>query len=58
MRDRKPGRMRPAPPAGVGAELYVYDSQSHAQCGFGPGALETREAFTEITRFFDRHLGH
>ena len=44
--------------AGVIADLHVYEGQSHAQYGFNADAPETREAFTEIARFFDRHLGH
>ncbi|RYF34370.1 MAG: alpha/beta hydrolase [Comamonadaceae bacterium] len=43
--------------AGVEADLNVYEGQSHAQYGLSPDAPETREAFTDIARFFDRHLG-
>ena len=43
--------------AGVEADLNVYEGQSHAQYGINPDAPETREAFTDIARFFDRHLG-
>lgn len=43
--------------AGVTADLNVYEGQSHAQYGFNVDAPETREAFTDIARFFDRHLG-
>ena len=43
--------------AGVVAELHVYEGQSHAQYMADPGAPETKEAFTEIARFFDAHLG-
>lgn len=43
--------------AGVVADLNVYEGQSHAQYGFNPDAPETREAFTDIARFFDRYLG-
>ncbi|MGJ7566130.1 alpha/beta hydrolase [Variovorax sp. GB1R11] len=43
--------------AGVEAELNVYEGQSHAQYGINPDAPETREAFGDIARFFDRHLG-
>ncbi|MDQ7958826.1 MAG: alpha/beta hydrolase [Pseudomonadota bacterium] len=43
--------------AGVEADLNVYEGQSHAQYGLNPDAPETREAFTDIARFFDRHLG-
>ncbi|MFO1149789.1 MAG: alpha/beta hydrolase [Alsobacter sp.] len=42
--------------AGVEADLNVYEGLSHA--GFiDPGAPEGREAFLDIARFFDRHLG-
>lgn len=43
--------------AGVEADLNVYEGQSHAQYGYNPDAPETKEAFTDIARFFDRHLG-
>lgn len=43
--------------AGVEAELNVYEGQSHAQYGINPDAPETREAFGDIARFFDKHLG-
>jgi acetyl esterase/lipase len=43
--------------AGVVADLHVYEGQSHAQYGFDANAPETKEAFTEIAQFFDRHLG-
>ncbi|AMJ62129.1 alpha/beta hydrolase [Bosea sp. PAMC 26642] len=43
--------------AGVVADLNVYEGQSHAQYGFDMNAPETKEAFTDIARFFDRHLG-
>ncbi len=42
--------------AGVDAELNVYEGQSHAQYGFDMNAPETKEAFTDIARFFDNHL--
>ena len=44
--------------AGVDAELQVFEGMSHAQYLFNADAPETKEAFTEITRFFDKHLGH
>jgi acetyl esterase/lipase len=44
--------------AGVDAQLEVYEGQSHAQYQFDDRVPETREAFGEITGFFDRHLGH
>jgi acetyl esterase/lipase len=43
--------------AGVVADLNVYEGQSHAQYGFNPDAPETKEAFTDIAKFFDRYLG-
>lgn len=41
--------------AGVEADLNVYEGQSHAQFD-DPDAPETKEVFTEIANFFDRHL--
>lgn len=43
--------------AGVDAELHVYEGQSHAHYMRSSTAPETREAFEEIARFFDKHLG-
>ena len=43
--------------AGVVADLNVYEGMSHAQYGFDVNAPETKEAFTDIARFFDKHLG-
>ena len=43
--------------AGVVAELNVYEGMSHAQYQFDMNAPETKEAFTDIARFFDKHLG-
>ena len=43
--------------AGVEAQLQVFEGMSHAQYQFDPFAPETKEAFTEIARFFDKHLG-
>jgi epsilon-lactone hydrolase len=43
--------------AGVEAELQVYEGMSHAQYIFDASAPETKETFTEIARFFDKHLG-
>jgi epsilon-lactone hydrolase len=42
--------------AGVEADLNVYEGQSHAQFDDDPNAPETREAFTDIANFFDKHL--
>jgi len=43
--------------AGVEASLQVFEGMSHAQYQFDPDAPETKEAFTEIAQFLDRHLG-
>jgi acetyl esterase/lipase len=42
--------------AGVEAQLEVYEGQSHGQYIPDPSAPETKEAFGEITRFFETHL--
>jgi len=42
--------------AGVKAELEVFEGFSHAQYLFDPAAPETKEAFAEITTFFDQYL--
>jgi epsilon-lactone hydrolase len=43
--------------AGVEAVLQVYEGQSHAHYYRDVNAPETKEAFTEIAQFFDKHLG-
>jgi acetyl esterase/lipase len=43
--------------AGVVAELHVYEGQSHAHYMRSGTAPETKEAFEEIAKFFDRQLG-
>jgi monoterpene epsilon-lactone hydrolase len=43
--------------AGVEADLQVFEGMSHAQYNFDPYAPETKETFTEIAQFFDKHLG-
>ncbi|MDB5373821.1 MAG: aes [Belnapia sp.] len=43
--------------AGVEAALQVFEGQSHAHYYRDDTAPESREAFTEIAGFFDRHLG-
>jgi monoterpene epsilon-lactone hydrolase len=43
--------------AGVEAVLQVYEGLSHAQYYRDPTAPESKEAFEEIARFFDQHLG-
>jgi acetyl esterase/lipase len=43
--------------AGVEAVLQVYEGQSHAHYMRDASAPESREAFEEIARFFDKHLG-
>ncbi len=42
--------------AGVEAELQVFEGASHAQYYLDPTTPESKEAFTEIARFFDKHL--
>ncbi|MFL6798949.1 MAG: alpha/beta hydrolase [Xanthobacteraceae bacterium] len=44
--------------AGVEADLQVFEGLSHAQYSVNANAPETREAFAEIARFFDRHMPH
>ena len=41
---------------GVVADMQVFEGFSHAQYLFDPAAPETKEAFEEITAFFDRYL--
>jgi epsilon-lactone hydrolase len=43
--------------AGIEASLQVFEGLSHAQYLFTPDAPETKEVFSEMTRFFDAHLG-
>jgi epsilon-lactone hydrolase len=43
--------------AGVEADLNVYEGMSHAQYMFDVNAPENKEAFVDIARFFDAHLG-
>ena len=43
--------------AGAVADLQVYEGMSHAQYNFGPDMPETKEVFTTIAKFFDKHLG-
>jgi acetyl esterase/lipase len=43
--------------AGVDAALQVYEGQSHAHYYRDDTAPESKEAFDEIARFFDKHLG-
>jgi acetyl esterase/lipase len=42
--------------AGVNADLIVFEGMSHAQYHILPDAPETRFHFTELGKFFDRHL--
>jgi monoterpene epsilon-lactone hydrolase len=44
--------------AGVEADLNVYEGMSHGQYAADMNAPETREAFTDIANFFDKHLGN
>jgi acetyl esterase/lipase len=41
--------------AGVEAILQVYEGQSHAQ--YNSDTPEGKEAYEEIAKFFDQHLG-
>jgi monoterpene epsilon-lactone hydrolase len=43
--------------AGIEAVLQVFEGQSHAQYYRDVTAPESKEAFEEIARFFDKHLG-
>ena len=42
--------------AGVVADLIVFEGMSHAQYHMAADAPETAFHFTELSRFFDRHL--
>jgi acetyl esterase/lipase len=42
--------------AGVEAALEVYEGQSHAHYLRDDSAPETKEVFTEIAAFFDKHM--
>jgi epsilon-lactone hydrolase len=44
--------------AGIDAQLEVFEGMSHAQYQFDDRIPEDREAFQEITQFFDKHLAH
>ncbi len=44
--------------AGVEADLQVFEGMSHGVLPISPFAPETKEAFTDIARFFDKHLGN
>jgi monoterpene epsilon-lactone hydrolase len=44
--------------AGIDAQLEVFEGMSHAQYQFDDRIPEDREAFKEITEFFDHHLAH
>jgi acetyl esterase/lipase len=43
--------------AGVEALLQVFEGMAHAQYQKDPTAPETKDAFSEIALFFDKHLG-
>lgn len=43
--------------AGVEADLNIYEGQSHNQFDSNVNAPETKEAYTDIANFFDKHLG-
>ena len=55
-RDRKDPMLSPIY-GEVKALLQVYEAQSHAQFMRDTSAPETKEAFEEITQFFDKQLG-
>ena len=42
--------------AGIEAALQVYEGQSHAHYLRDDSAPETKEVFTEIATFFDKHM--
>ena len=42
--------------AGVEASLQIFEGQSHAQYLFDDGAPESKEAFAEISDFFEKHM--
>jgi acetyl esterase/lipase len=42
--------------AGAEAYLQIFEGQSHAQYQFDDSAPETKEAFAEISDFFDKHM--
>jgi acetyl esterase/lipase len=42
--------------AGVEALLQIFEGQSHAHYLFDDSAPESKEAFTEISDFFDKHM--
>jgi len=44
--------------AGVVANLNVFEGESHAQYQFDDRVPETKEAFGEISHFFEKHLGN
>ena len=43
--------------AGVPAELHVFEGQSHADYIRAFESPESKDAFDEVARFFDKHLG-
>jgi epsilon-lactone hydrolase len=43
--------------AGSTAELLVFEGQSHAQYTMAPDAPETADAWNEVSKFFNLHLG-
>jgi monoterpene epsilon-lactone hydrolase len=44
--------------SGVTADLLVFEGMSHAQFTFDDRIPEDQQAFTEISAFLDKHLGH
>jgi monoterpene epsilon-lactone hydrolase len=51
MTEQRRSRAPQAPP------LQVFAGESHAQYELNDHAPETKEAFGELTAFFDKHLG-
>ena len=43
--------------AGIQSELQIFEGMSHAEYLLIPDLPEGKEAFQEIARFFDAHLG-
>jgi acetyl esterase/lipase len=44
--------------AGVEALLQIFEGQSHAHYLFDDSAPESKEAFAEISDFFNKHMAH
>ncbi len=44
--------------AGVDTQLLVLEGIGHGEFNTLPGTPEATQTFTQIWRFFDKHLGH